>query len=163
MAKAAVSLASSLLDRLIDENPGASQDPPRSRTQQLADLRNAVRRDLEALLNSHQRCISPPPGMDELAVSLVEYGAPDFLASFAGSGEVREEFRKSVENMIRRYEPRFQTVSVQLIEDNSQVARTLRFRIDALIYAEPAPENVTFNSQLDPSSYSFQVTGGADG
>jgi type VI secretion system protein ImpF len=163
MAKAAVSLAPSLLDRLIDANPDLLQDPPRSRGQQLADLRDAVRRDLEALLNAHKCCVSPPPGLDELAESLVEYGAPDFLATFAGSGEVREAFRKSVEETIRRYEPRFQTVRVQLIEDDAQIDRTLRFRIDALIYAEPAPENVTYNSRLDPSSYSFQVTGGGDG
>jgi len=163
MAKAAVSLAPSLLDRLIDANPDVLQDPPRSRSQQLTDLRDAVRRDLEALLNAHKRCISPPAGLDELAESLVEYGAPDFLATFAGSGEVREDFRRSVEDTIRRYEPRFQTVSVKLIEDEALIDRTLRFRIDALIYAEPAPENVTYNSQLDPSSYSFQVTGGADG
>jgi type VI secretion system protein ImpF len=163
MAKTAVSLAPSLLDRLIDENPGALHDPIRNRTQQLRDLRDAVRRDLENLLNAHKRCISPPPDLEELALSVIEYGAPDFLATFAAASEVRETFRKSVEDTIRRFEPRFQTVSVELIGDDSQIERTLRFRIDALIYADPAPENVTYNSQLDTSNHSFQVLGGADG
>jgi predicted component of type VI protein secretion system len=39
----------------------------------------------------------------------------------------------------------------------------LRFRIEALMYAEPAPERVSFDSLLDPSSQSFSVTGARDG
>jgi len=39
--------------------------------------------------------------------------------------------------------------------------RSLRFHIDALMYAEPAPERVSFDSLLDPSSQSFSVVGGA--
>jgi type VI secretion system protein ImpF len=39
----------------------------------------------------------------------------------------------------------------------------LRFRIDAVMYAEPAPEPVSFDSQLDPANHAFFVTGGAHG
>jgi predicted component of type VI protein secretion system len=37
------------------------------------------------------------------------------------------------------------------------VSRTLDLRIDALLYAEPAPEPVVFDSQLDPASHDFKV------
>jgi type VI secretion system protein ImpF len=126
-------------------------------------LRNAVRRDLEALLNSRCRCVSPPEGLDELETSLVEYGVPDFLSANAGSEEAREEFRRSVEKVIRRFEPRFKSVTVKLADDSVQLDRTLRFRIDALMYAEPAPEFVSFDSLLDPASHNFSVIGRRDG
>ena len=32
-----------------------------------------------------------------------------------------------------------------------------------LMYADPAPDHVTFDSLLDPSSHSFSVVGGGDG
>lgn len=155
-------LLPSVLDRLIDENPDATQDPPRSRGQQLFALRNAVRRDLEALLNSHCRCLSPSPDLTELKQSVIEYGVRDFLSEYAGGADFREGFRVALQETIRRFEPRFITISVTLREDGDRFDRTLRFRIDALMYAEPAPEPVTFDSSLDPSSQSFSVTGFSD-
>jgi type VI secretion system protein ImpF len=157
MADIDVPLLPSVLDRLLDDRPDLRQDPPRSRTQNLTALRNAVRRDLEALLNCRVRCLSPPADLEELQTSLVEYGVPDFLSANAGSDEAREGFRRAVEKAIRRFEPRFKTVTVELIEDTAQIDRTLRLRIHALMYAEPAPEYISFDSQHDPASNSFSV------
>ena len=159
MANPDVTFLPSVLDRLLDDNAGAVR--PRSRAQQLLELRNAVRRDLEALLNTHQTCSSPPAGMGELPRSLVEYGVPDFLSINAGAASAREEFRRSIEDIIKRFEPRFKAVKVTLLDDAKKGERTLRFRIDALMYAEPAPERVSFDSLLDPASHSFSVVGGA--
>jgi len=156
-------LLPSVLDRLLDDRPDQRQDPPKGRGQHLTELRDAVRRDLEALLNSHRRCISPPAGLDELDLSLVEYGIPDFLSANAAAESAREEFRLSLEEAIRRFEPRFKTVRVTLADDNSQLERTLRFRIDALMYADPAPEPISFDSLLDPANQSFSVIGRRDG
>jgi type VI secretion system protein ImpF len=158
-----IPLLPSVLDRLLDDRPDERQDPARSRGQNLAMLRDAVRRDLEALLNTRRRCISPPRGLNELSTSLVEYGVPEFLSINAQSAEAREEFRLEVEQAIRRFEPRFQTVSVKLVEDPAQLDRTLRFRIDALMHAEPAPEYVSFDSTLNPGTHSFSVVGRRDG
>lgn len=163
MLTARANLLPSVLDRLLDDDPEASRDAPRTGAQQLAALRNAVRRDLEALLNSQRRCISPPPGLDELEPSVVQYGVPDFLSAFAADSAFREDLRSALEATIRRYEPRFVSVEVTLRDNGDYLDRTLRFRIDALMYAEPAPEPVSFDSQLDPASHSFSVIGGRDG
>jgi len=163
MPEPQVNLLPSLLDRLIDDDPDATQDVSRSRSQQLFALRNAVRRDLEALLNSHCRCLSPAPALTELKQSVVEYGVRDFLAEYAGGLEFRQSFRNALQETIRRFEPRFIHVQVTLRDDGDQLDRTLRFRIDALMYAEPAPEPVSFDSTLDPSSQTFSVTGFSDG
>ena len=49
-----------LLDRLIDDDPDAQQDPPVSAAEALAVLRHSVRRDIEALLNARRRWRSWP-------------------------------------------------------------------------------------------------------
>ena len=162
MANLEVAFLPSVLDRLLDDGPNTVSGRPRSRAQQLLELRNAVRRDLEALLNSHQCCLVTPAEMAELPKSLLEYGIPDFLTMNVVAESAREKFRASVEDAIRRFEPRFKMVRVALVED-SPADRTLRFRIEALMYAEPAPERVSFDSLLDPSNQSFSVTGARDG
>ena len=162
MANPEVTFLPSVLDRLLDDGPNTVAARPRSRAQQLLELRNAVRRDLEALLNSHQCCFVLPAELAELPKSLLEYGIPDFLTMNVVAESAREKFRASVEDAIRRFEPRFKMVRVTLVEDTA-ADRTLRFRIEALMYAEPAPERVSFDSLLDPSSQSFYVTGARDG
>src|SRR3954471_16601549 len=156
-------LLPSLLDRLLDDHPQRQQDPPRSRAQNLAALQDSIRRDLEALLNTRQRCMSPPPALTDLGTSLIEYGVADFLAVNAASETVREELRAALEMVIGRFEPRFKTFSVKLIEDSDQIDRAFRFRIDALMYAEPAPEHVSFDSTLNPGNHSFSVVGRRNG
>ena len=89
---------------------------------------------------------------------MVEYGAPDFLSLFTGASAFRAQFRSSLEDIIRRFEPRFITVKV-ILKDTTPDDRTLRFRIEAMIYAEPAPEEVSFDSQLDPTNQSYSVSG----
>ncbi len=160
MANPDVVFLPSVLDRLLDDSPNSVQTRPRSRTQQLAELRNAVRRDLEALLNAHHFYRSPPAELAELPRSLLEFGVPDYLTLNSAASGAREQFRRDVEESIRRFEPRFKTVKVILLDD-STADRTLRFRIEALMYAEPAPERVSYDSQLDPSSQVFSVTAGA--
>jgi type VI secretion system protein ImpF len=152
----------SVFDRLIDDAPEAARDPTRSRAQQLTALRDAVRRDLEALLNTHCCCVSPPEEFEELQQSVVEYGVRDFLSGFGAASTFREEFRSSMEQAIRRFEPRFVTVEVKLRDEDDQTDRTLRFRIDALLYAEPSPELVSFDSQLDPVSQTHSVKARSD-
>ena len=158
-----VAFLPSILDRVLGDSASLASARPRSRAQQLTELRNSIRRDLEALLNTHRTCRSPPADLTELERSIQQYGVPDFLSVNAGAIAVREELRRSLEEIIRRFEPRFKSVTVVLLEDAAQPDRTLRFRIDALMYAEPAPEPVSFDSMLDPPSHSFSVSGPRNG
>lgn len=150
-------LVASILDRLIDDDPGNSREPPKSRGQVLRELKNSVRRDLEDLLNTRWRCESWPVNLQELEFSLANYGIPDFTGLNMGSRENRDELRHTVEEVIRRFEPRFQRVKVSLQQNADPQDRTLRLRIDALLHAEPAPEPVVFDSQLEPLNGIFEV------
>jgi type VI secretion system protein ImpF len=154
-------LTPSVLDRLLDDEPHLKRDLGRTRHQLLRELKQSVRRDLENLLNTRRRCLPVPADLKELEQSLVNYGIPDFTGANMGSGDAREQFRGTLERVIRTYEPRFQTVRVELLTNSEPLDRTLRFRIDALLYADPAPEPVVFDSLLEPGSGSFEVKGAA--
>ena len=152
-------LVPSVLDRLLDDDPAAPREPAKSRHQVLRELKESVRRDLENLLNTRRRCLPLPAGLTELERSLVNYGIPDFTGGDLGSADWREEFRGLVESVLRTWEPRFQTVTVRLVEDAEFLDRTLRFRIDGLLRAYPAPEPVVFDSALEGGTGNFEVKG----
>jgi type VI secretion system protein ImpF len=147
-----VRIQAPLLDRLIDLAPDQLRDPPSSAADSLIALRNAVRRDLEALLNARRRWLSWPAALTELAVSPIGYGVPDFGSGAFNDPRQREELRLEIEESIRRFEPRFLSVSVSLASAEQSLDATLRLRIDAMLQAEPAPEPVTFDTIVDPSN-----------
>ncbi|MCR4415611.1 MAG: type VI secretion system baseplate subunit TssE [Thermoguttaceae bacterium] len=150
-------LVPSVLDRLLDNEPGASRETPRSRHQVLRELKAAVRRDLENLLNTRVRFTTWPAHLTELEKSLVSYGIPDVTAADLGNARNRELFRRKLEDVVRRFEPRFKTVSISLLEPGDWTDRTLRFRIDALLRVEPVPEPVVFDSAVEPTTGDFKI------
>jgi type VI secretion system protein ImpF len=141
-----------LLDRLIDDSPDQPRDPPMAINDSLIALRDAVRRDLEALLNARRRWLSWPAHMTELATSPLGYGIPDFTAGAFNDPRRREELRLEIEDTIRRFEPRFLSVHVALVEQPDRLSSTLRLRIDAVMKAEPAPEAIAFDTIIDPAA-----------
>jgi type VI secretion system protein ImpF len=155
-------LLPSVLDRLIDLEPEVSREAPQTRNQLLRDLKQAVRRDLENLLNTRVRCVPFPPELAELKQSLANYGIPDLTGAFLGSNKEREEFRRTIQAVILLYEPRLKKPSVTL-RDQEAIDRTIRFHIEATLEAEPAPEPVAFDSMLRLTTGTFEVTGGPDG
>ncbi|MGK9169335.1 type VI secretion system baseplate subunit TssE [Inquilinus limosus] len=159
MAQDDTFLLLSVLDRLLaDEAEPATRGGMRRTTHSLAEIRNGVRRDLENLLNTRARPVAWPEAYVELRSALTGYGIPDFTALPMTSTDDRERFRALIEATIRRFEPRFRSVTVRLLENAEGLDRTLRLRIDALMHAEPTPEPMTFDSVLEPVSRSFSVT-----
>ncbi len=152
-------LVPSVLDRLLDDDPDLLRERPRSRNQVLRELKQSVRRDLENLLNTRRRCVGWPPHLEELKDSLVNYGLPDIAGTRLGSNAAREEFRETLESVIRRLEPRFKTVRIELLQRTDETDRTLRFRIEGLLHAQPAPEPVAFDSALDSVTGSVEIKG----
>ena len=80
-------LLPSVFDRLIDDDPQGQREVSKPRAQVLREIKQAVCRDLENLLNARQRCGAIPPDLKELDVSLVNYGIPDFTGA-GMSGEI---------------------------------------------------------------------------
>ena len=153
-------LVPTILDRLLDDNPGQAHDPLRTSGFLLRELKKSVRRDLENLLNTRYRCREIPTHLEELETSLLNYGIPDFTGAVFANEDDRKDLRRIIERIIRRFEPRFKEVTVHLDTKSTSIDRVIRFRIDALLHADPAPEPVVFDSQLEPSSNLFFVSGG---
>jgi type VI secretion system protein ImpF len=122
----------SLLDRLIDQDPGVSREPVQYRQISYSQMKAAVARDLEYLLNT--KCFSPevPEGFKELNKSVYIYGLSDFTSRNPGSPFVRTELRQEIEKAIQIFEPRLHNVTVQ-IEETEGNSRQLRFKISALL------------------------------
>jgi type VI secretion system protein ImpF len=152
-------LLPSVLDRLLDDDPTVSRDPPRNRYQVLREVKQSIRRDLENLLNTRRQPRPLPAGLEELEASLISYGVPDVSGSGFGSTKGAEKFRTILEEVIARWEPRFLRVSVSLTQQGEQIDRTLRFRIDALLRTDPAPEPIVFDSSFEPTTGTVEVKG----
>src|SRR5262245_21543678 len=95
-------LVPSVLDRLIDDDPEVTHETDRNQTQVLRDLKVSVGRDLKSLLNTRIRCILYEPDLAELDLSLVNYGIRDLTGLTLGTESEREEFKESIETVIRQ-------------------------------------------------------------
>ena len=146
-----------LLDRLIDEAPERATDAPMGAADHLAALRRSVRRDMEMLLNARRRWRSCPPELRELALSPLSFGIPDCTAGAFHDKRQREVLRQTVEDTLRRYEPRFARVSVSLVDSTNPLDATLRLHIDALLHADPAPEPIAFDTVVDAATATILV------
>ena len=150
-------LLPSILDRLLDNEPHNRVEAPDDQYTRLKNLRSSVRRDLENLLNTRYRIIEPPEEYSQLQHSLLNYGLPDLATVNIIDTEKKKEFTNNLEKILRMYEPRFKTVSVTYLDNADKLDRTLRFRIEATMYADPAPEVVIFDSVLEPVTRTVNV------
>lgn len=152
----AVRVTPSVLDRLLDFDPKASQEAPKSRTKSLRELKQSVRRDLEWLFNSRSYLGEIDEKLEETPISVVAYGLPDFTGISVRSHHELKRLRKSIEAAIKNYEPRFLDVKVTL-EPINNTDRILNFRIEAFLNVEPSPEPIVFDTVLELGSGDFEV------
>jgi type VI secretion system protein ImpF len=71
--------------------------------------------------------------------------------------EKRNQFTRKLEQTLRQFEPRFKSVKISFLDNSDNNDRTLRFRIDAVIYADPLPEVVVFDSVLESVTRTVNV------
>jgi len=139
-----------LLDRLLDADPDATELPVPSAAEALEHLHRAVRRDLEALLNSRRRRVPLPSHLRELPSSLINYGIPDPGSGAYAVAEMRHALVREVEATIRRFEPRLSQVKVTVLEAEDQLGGSLRMKVDAVLRADAVEEPVSFETLLEP-------------
>lgn len=153
-----IRITPSVLDRLIDEEPGTTQEAIQTRQRSLRQLKQSVRRDLEWLLNTRQIVDGVPEGLTETTRSLAAFGLPDFTSVSIKSPAERSRLRRTLETAISTFEPRLQDVTVT-VDPQRENERVLRFRVDARLRVEPAPEPITFDTVLQLGSGQYVVQG----
>src|SRR3954468_10523905 len=103
-------LQPSLIDRLIDPESAGNAIMIGYDTRQMAE---AVRRDLEDLLNTRRTELPGGDRLPEVVSSIACFGLPDLVSMEALRDEQRAEIGRVIEQVIERYEPRLKTVHVQ--------------------------------------------------
>jgi type VI secretion system protein ImpF len=147
-----------LLDRLIDEEPKAKSEGPMNRSTSLARLKTAVRRDLEALLNTRRTPDILPEGCVEILRSVYYYGLPDITSMPSNYLYEQSKLVQSIETAVKTFEPRLDGVRVSLVPV-AGVSRTLRFVIDGMLRIDPLPEHVVYDASIELTSLEVQISG----
>ena len=99
----------SVLDRLM-----AVEEWPATRSQSLRFFKEALKRDLEWLLNTRQ---PPIPELVEYPLaktSVINFGLPDITSLGLSSASDHSRLRKAIEVCLRNFEPRLMDVRVTL-------------------------------------------------
>ena len=151
-----IGVTTSVLDRLIDYEPEVSREAIASRSKNLRQLKEALRRDLEWLLNTRQVALGLPPELEELNRSLAAYGVPDFTNLNVANQDDQKRIQGDIEEALRIFEPRLESVNVSFQPSSSGDSR-IHFRIDANLKIEPAPEPITFDTTIQIGSGQYVV------
>jgi type VI secretion system protein ImpF len=147
----------SVLDRLVDFEPEAKAEPPASRSKALRQVKQALKRDLEWLLNT-RRVLEVPDELPLLADSLLAYGLRDFSNSSVKSAEDQHDLTLALETTLKRFEPRLEDIVVS-VANASVLERAFRFKIEARLRIDPVPEPISFDTTLQIGSGNFAVKG----
>jgi len=147
----------SLLDRLIDLEPGSRVEGLMTRAQSLRGLKASLRRDLEWLLNTTRDITPVPEGFSELQNSLFTYGLPDINSIRLQGSQDEARLVRALEEAVERFEPRLTRVKVVPLQTLTKQAHALRFQIEGLLMIDPAPEQVSFDTVLEVSRGAYEV------
>jgi type VI secretion system protein ImpF len=149
-------IQASILDRLIDREPQLSRESVQYRLLNFSQIKAAVIRDLENLLNTKSQIMPVPAAYNEVNESVFVYGLSDFTSHNPKSPSVRQVLRQTIEKTISKFEPRLKNVTVQ-IEAPSEEVRMIRLRITALLVLDPVTEPVTFDTYFDINKGEYTI------
>ena len=143
---------------MIDYDPRSSQESAKSRSTSLKELKQAVRRDLEWLLNTRHSIVDIPETLKEVNRSVAVYGLPDVIGMDMDNPNEQAGLVRAIEIALEIFDPRFTNPKITL-EPITNIDRVLRFRIEATLDIEPTPEPVVFDTVLEMGSSDFSVRG----
>ncbi len=147
----------SLLDRLIDDEPGRATEPRENRSATLQRLRDNVLRDLNWLFNATQSSVDFE-GDALLSGSVINYGLPP-LAGRPASQYDLGELSRVLRDVILRFEPRIiaHTLKVSAERAKGDTHNVLGFRIEGQLWSQPIPLEIFMRTEIDLESGLTQV------
>lgn len=145
-------LQPSLLDRLTDDEPDATQESRDKRVLSPARLRECVRRDLTWLFNTTAlSSIEELGDLPDVERSVLNYGMPDLSGRTASSVDVRA-LEQLILRVIWEFEPRLlkKSVKVNIVVNQHQMSHNaMIFDIEAELWAQPLPLRLFFRTEID--------------
>lgn len=147
-------LQPSIIDRLVDpESAGTTVLTGYT----VEKMYNAVLHDLENLLNTVHTARDIPPEFPDVRDSIVAYGVPDLTSVESAGAAQRAAIARAIRRAIERFEPRLRAVKVAMLKHDEAVHMSLKFRIDARLAVDPAPD-VAFDTILEVGTGKYLVS-----
>lgn len=150
----------SLLDRLLDPESAGTALMTGYTVEKMA---NAVRRDLEELLNTVCPHHHFPDEYPETHNSVVTYGLPDLASADSLSSDQRAAIAALIRRAVERFEPRLKRILVTVLGSEADAVRgAVKFRLEARLTVDPAPE-VAFDTVLNVGTGKYDVSRASSG
>lgn len=146
-------LQPALLDRLTDEEPTRTHEPPDRRVMSKSRLRQAVLRDLAWLFNSTKPTARVDIGqIPNVRRSVLNFGLPPLSGRAASSLDVTE-LEKAIRQAILDFEPRIlpETLEVRAIALQSGLDHhnVVGVQIGGELWAQPVPLELLVRTEID--------------
>ena len=123
------------------------------------DLKAAVCRDIEWLLNTKRPLDMELGGFPEAGRSILNYGIPDFSQFSAASGVDCGVLSQMIEEALRTFEPRLEprSVNVQYLQTDELTGLQAQFRIRGILHVDPVREPVSFDTSIAMDSGNIEI------
>ena len=160
-------LQPSLLDRLTDDDPSSRQEAREHRVLSMRQYREAVLRDLAWLLNtcSHHPYSDDLDEFPHVKRSVYNYGVPDLTGGTASSVDPIT-MEHAILAAVRDFEPRVLRHSLRIRVKTNQDemgANALRFDIEGDLWAQPFPEAMFIQTDVDLETGQFTIENRVNG
>lgn len=151
-----MNIQTSILDRLIDDEPEVSRETVQHQLADIRAMKQSVIRDMENLLNTRRKIFPVPDEFREVNNSLFVYGLPDFSSQNPKNPQVKQMLRRDIEQTVAKFERRLKNVKVKL-EMSDKMEQKIRFRITGILHMEPLSEPVTFDTHFDINKGKYAI------
>ena len=154
-------LQPSLLDRLTDNAPSVKRENFDQQALSMQQLRQAVLRDLGALLNATNLAALEDLETTPLAAkSTINYGIPGFAGMIESAGRV-VQLEKELAEAIKQYEPRIRPQSLRVrargaMQGDANTAMV--FEIEGELWAQPVPLQLFLETAIEVETRMAVVT-----
>jgi type VI secretion system protein ImpF len=145
-------LQPSLLDRLTDLAPEQKRDGPDQQVLNMTQLRQAVLRDLSALLNTtNLGTLQDLSATPLAAASTLNYGIPGFAGMIESASRV-VALEREIADAIRAFEPRIRPETLRVRTRGSRdggANPAVVFEIEGELWAQPIPVQVFLETAIE--------------
>ena len=154
-------LQPSLLDRLMDDEPGKRRESQDKRVISMRRLRQLVLRDLTWLLNTtHLAATEDLETYPTVSHSVLNYGVSELSGRLVSSMD-QSQMERALRQAIIDFEPRILTNSLRirtLREPAQESHNRLVFEIEGQLWALPAPTHLLIRTEIDLDEADVSIT-----
>ena len=145
--------AQSLMERLNED-----LEMPTTQVASLRLVKEAIRRDLEALLNTRKPLGRELENYELASSSVLNYGLDDLSSLKVTPNGHLVGVQRALEQCLADYEPRLTEVSVS-VEEGDFLKREIRLHIEANLPLYPTVEAVSFDTVFNVTNETYAVAG----